>query len=220
MITDVLNADLTYRVGKILELSDLGGLQHITNENQVIQCLHGQLQTKQKVLEILKKTKLLKYLSPKFQLVGQFPILPFQPHFLGATSYLDGIKARDMTHPVMFGVDPYRRVYICVKYRCCQDSFRQNNEEVQIDPTGKIFTLTVFQRYTESRGTWCKAGHSADCYQNPYLNGARTLLSQQDITLFLKNIFTLLERQELEYQYWGETESDDCIKKVKCQLVF
>ncbi len=220
MITDVLNADLTYRVGEILELSDLGGLKHITNENQVIQCLQSQLQTKKLVLETLRKTKLLNYISPKLHLIRQFPILPFQPHFLGATSYLDGIKARDMTHPVMFGVDPYRRVYICVKYRCCQDSFRQNNEEVQIDPTGRIFTLTVFQRYTESRSTLCKAGSAADCYQNPYLNGTRTRLSQQEISLFLKNIFILLERQELEYQYWGETERDHSIKKVKCQLVF
>ena len=139
---------------------------------------------------------------------------------MGSTQYLDGIRDSDLSYPVMIGIDKFRRPFISIKYRCCQDSFSQNCEEVQIEPSDRVFTLTIFQRYTDNSNSWCKAGRCAAEYMSPLLNGSRTLLSQKEISLVVKNIFTLLDREELEYQYYGKTESEDTMKKIKCQLVF
>ncbi len=74
-----------------------------------------------------------------------YPILDIGQR-VGHTHYIDFLEVDDLTHPIMRGVDVFRRPFI---------SFRVLNRN-----TGKLSVHTLFKRYTDESCTmWCYGTH-------------------------------------------------------------
>ena len=110
------------------------------------------------------------------------PVLAFHNRFCGGTDYLDGIVYSDLTHPLMIGVDRYRRPYLCVMYHCSVGG-------VGVCSEGAKTILTVFQRYSDSPFTWCRIG----CNKHSLLDEHMDIcLSPVAKTTLLRNLFRLV----------------------------
>ena len=57
-----------------------------------------------------------KTILPK-KLIELLPVLPWKRNYVGCTDYIDGIRAKDLTYPIMIGVDHFRRPFITIKYK-------------------------------------------------------------------------------------------------------
>jgi hypothetical protein len=91
----------------------------------------------------------------------QLPILPWQDRFHeGGTGYIDGVQPKDLSHPMMRGVDFWSRPYIAIK---TEDLIRGEKS------TG---AETLFQRYTDAPYIWTSGKH--------YLNGIPIVISTVD----------------------------------------
>ena len=125
------------------------------------------------------------------------PVLAFQDRFCGRTDYLDGIVYSDLTHPLMIGVDRYRRPYLCVVYHWLVGSDGAKT---------KTCMLTVFQRYTDSPFTWCSIG----CDKQPILGEQHTdiCLSPVAKTTLLRNLFRLVGGGDVQVGWLGEGTGD------------
>ena len=152
------------------------------------------------------------------QLITQLPILPFQRKFVGGTDYIDGIRSTDLTAPIMVGVDCYRRPFIVISYKCFGDKYISwDGDERDFRGAGgsKRLTLTVFNRYTSSRGAgaWCKAG-SGSWAGTPILLGSNTSLNKKYKQLLSRNISELLSGSPVSYINGLEE-----IHRVDCRLI-
>lgn len=63
--------------------------------------------------------------------------IDYKPSFCGI-DYIDGVKVADVKHPLSFGIDPYDRVFLSIKFTY----------------NGKEIVETLFQRYTRDMGNW------------------------------------------------------------------
>jgi hypothetical protein len=72
--------------------------------------------------------------------MANFPILEYKEEFLGLTDYIDGILPQDMTHPIMMGVDKYKRAFIAIR------TYQPQEKKTMVD--------TIFQRYTKDKLIW------------------------------------------------------------------
>jgi len=116
------------------------------------------------------------------------PVLAFQDRFMGATDYLDGIRQSDLTHPIMIGIDVYRRLFLCVVYPHPVDEDETGAARSDA-PATTTYVLTVFQRYTNCPSTWCRIG----CGPHPILGEhLDTCLSQAAKTVLMRNLYRLL----------------------------
>ena len=70
------------------------------------------------------------------------PILKWKSYFEGSTGYIDQINPKNVTYPIMVGVDDYKRPYITIK---TQSTFKKNIYSV---------VVTIFQRYSDSKSSW------------------------------------------------------------------
>ena len=134
------------------------------------------------------------------------PVLAFQNRFCGGTDYLDGIVYSDFTHPLMIGVDRYRRPYLCVMYHWLVGGGVGGVGGVGFDSaTTKTRMLTVFQRYTDSPFTWCRIG----CNKQPLLGEhIDTCLSPVAKTTLLRNLFRLVGGGDVQVGWLGEGTGD------------
>jgi len=73
-----------------------------------------------------------------------YPILEFKEKFVGSTDYIDRIKPADVTHPIMIGVDCYKRAFVTIR---------------SINKYGVKVVDTLFQRYTDEKTTWSNGCH-------------------------------------------------------------
>lgn len=132
------------------------------------------------------------------------PVLTCLPRFIGATDYIDGIQLSDLLHPIMVGVDRYRRPFLCVVYHKeddvrVSDPTTSSSDDSISTPTrarartalieNKTYLLTVFQRFTNAKHTWCRTGS----WYNPILWGSDTCLNATDKCLLLRNLYALLD---------------------------
>ena len=143
------------------------------------------------------------FLAPLFRQYD-VPVLACQERFIGGTDYIDGITLPDLPHPIMGGVDRYRRPFLCVVYHKVDeaahpDPTTSSSDDSVSTPTRarartallarKTYHLTVFQRYTDSKHTWCRSGS----WYNPILWGSDTCLNATDKCLLLRNLYALLD---------------------------
>lgn len=154
-----------------------------------------------------------------YLLYNQFPNITYEPHFCGTTNYLDRIRASDLSAPIMQGIDHYGRSFICIRYKCLDDSYILDDTIYTVD-TNKVCCLTIFQRYTDC-STWCKAGADSMSEDAPLLYGTSTCLTDETITLLVDNVFRMLSEQPiLYYDYSTEsTQTTKGKKYLKCKLV-
>ena len=107
--------------------------------------------------------------------------LPFEENFLGNTGYIDRIKTRNLTSPLVFGFDCYKRPFL---------SFKINIDDKEI-------VHTLFQRYPDYKLKWVFGTNyrSYSIHKNTYplpadLDNYKKLLEGQQLNIdeFLINI--------------------------------
>ena len=76
--------------------------------------------------------------------VDTLPKLTFKSSFLGPTDYLDRITVKDVSRPIMIGVDDYHRPFITFKYTFFDKKKKEKYYHVN----------TYFKRYTNLSSPW------------------------------------------------------------------
>lgn len=94
--------------------------------------------------------------------MAQLPYLEWKRKYLGGTGYIEGIKPTDMSAPVMLGIDEvFNRPFISFRTTIMKD---KNNKEQRISDiiyTKRKYNITtIFQRYTDSKGTWSNSSYN------------------------------------------------------------
>lgn len=64
------------------------------------------------------------------------------------SDYIDYISPKMMPSTIVYGIDPYKRRFFCIRYT---DGY-------------KISVVTLFQRYTDEQFSWRACGHFNFCY--------------------------------------------------------
>lgn len=184
------------------------------NKNKMIQLQY---------LNFLFNKKIRNYFENTFfpmTIINKLPIIKFKNHFISGTNYIDNIKKEDMNSGIMIGVDVYYRPFIVIKYKCNQDNIEQVSKSFSVDKD-KINVITIFQRYTDSKKIWCKAGN-ADA-TSPLLNYSSILLGKNDKKILIKNIINLIYGDNIKYyKYESMIESINEViteEEIKCKLV-
>ena len=72
-------------------------------------------------------------------ILALLPILKWKSYFEGSTGYIDQINPKNVSYPIMIGIDDYKRPYITIK---TQSTFKKNIYSV---------VVTIFQRYSDSK---------------------------------------------------------------------
>ena len=65
--------------------------------------------------------------------------------------------------------------------------------------TDRICCLTIFQRFTDSTGTWCKAGRDSCHSRAPLMYGSQTLLNDKARRLLVSNVFRMMSGLPIVY---------------------
>ena len=104
-------------------------------------------------LDIIKKEKINlinKFYSPIREALGgvnkmlNIPLLKFKTSFM-EIDYIDSIKIQDVTHPLMIGIDNWRRPFCSILYKF------KNKYHLEV----------IFQRFTDEMSTWtCGTSYS------------------------------------------------------------
>lgn len=190
--------------------SDLYYLDSILNNKSSISCHNNninlsvlKLSIKQIILHkkiinlyfnkiCLYSTFLKKYhLFEDLDFIYKIPELKFKPSFLGSTGYIDGINYLDLSYPIMRGIDNWDREFIVLKYK--------------ISEHNRIYTQTIFQRYSDSFDSWNKAGSN----QGPILDDTRTGLTKPDLNLFVTRIKNIVKNGEFVLKKYTSITNDD-----------
>jgi hypothetical protein len=119
----------------------------------------GILSEHKDLLLSLQKTKLNCMTDDIVQLLLDSPMiyedsyLPYNDEFSDG-DYIDQVSPTDLKRPIMWGIDPYERLYI---------SIRKKTQKIGIDGikivgSGKLNVETFFQRYTENYDVWTSGG--------------------------------------------------------------
>lgn len=101
----------------------------------------------------------------------------------GSTDYIDFVSPREMTAPLMQGVDKFNRRFM---------SFHIATKD------GANGVITAFQRYTDSAGTWCIGGDVYDLKGQRLSPSGRHPVPYKWLALVVegKNRFHLYEPRE------------------------
>ena len=148
----------------------------------------------------VQQLKVVHYFENTFfpiHLIKTLPIIKYYNRFIGGSDYIDCVRRCDLTSPIMIGVDQFARPFISIKYKCSDKTIKNYRDE-DIETLNKSVVLTVFQRYTTSPNTWCKAGYGS-WGATPILYGTATCLSKEDKLIFVKNCLQLLSGEKVEY---------------------
>ena len=94
--------------------------------------------------------------------MAQLPYLEWKREYFGRTGYIDNIKPTEMSHPVMLGFDEiFDRPFIL--FRSTKKKVKNNKEQRKSDiiyTKRKYNITTIFQRYTDSKGTWSNSSYN------------------------------------------------------------
>lgn len=218
-----LSGDIIYQIGDALPNKEICYLVTISNCKEInitLQKLLGYRRLSKKYYRkfLLHRIQVKYFRHPSMVNITQFHILPFQEKFLGVTSYIDGIRMKHLSYPVMIGYDKYQRAYISIKYYCLEERYHQGGEIVDLD-TNDIYMLTIFQRYTDNIYTWCKSG--AYSTSSPILNSRPTRLDQIDLKMFIQNIWRMQVGLPINYiNYCNKTSDPHIISSLQCKLAY
>ena len=150
------------------------------------------------------------------KLIYSLPVLKFKPRFVGSTDYIDRIRNKDLSHPIMVSVDNHARPFIVIRYKCTDMTFKDWDNNIN-DWCTDTKTLTIFQRYTMGTG-WCKAG-GGTFGRRPLLYGSGTLLSSLQKSLLIKNILRMLCEEPIEYNFKNDNW-EDIKQQANVELIY
>ena len=151
---------------------------------------------------------------------NRYPRLTYEDRFCGGTGYLDGVRPSDVRCGVMEGHDIHGRSFFTIRYRCEDSNFIFDGRTHNLH-TDRICCLTIFQRFTDSTGTWCKAGRDACHSRAPFMYGSQTLLNDKALALLVSNVFRMMSGLPIVYfDYTDKSEIAPSIKRyLQCKLV-
>jgi len=209
-------AIIPYLIGKNLEtylnVSDLHKIKLCNKELNDNIYLQKELNVKKSILsnylQEWKKNDVYLYFKDTFfpeKLIKLLPVLPCKRNYVGCTDYIDGIRAKDLTHPIMIGVDHFRRPFITIRY----DSHKPNLKRFE---RGHI---TVFQRYSDCKKKWVKCNSRGPLM----LHDGDSTFTNDDKALIINNIIRLLCEKKIIVNYYEYIHNRQ-IKQtaVDCQL--
>lgn len=202
-----IDFDLMNNIILFLNINELESLSYTHNNcelNRAVKPRIEKLRDCNKFFNNLKRHKIVKYFEGTFlplNLVNKLPIIDFQRRFVGATDYIDRIRFTDMPSPIMIGVDFYDRPFICIKYVASDEE----NEDISMG----AHILTVFQRYTDNKRGWTKAG----TFNGPILMFNSGMFNKVSKRTFIKNIYQLLNREKVTCYDFDYLE-----KEIDCYL--
>lgn len=165
----------------------------------------------------------------------RIPVLKYHPSLLGKTHEFDNLHAVEsrLTHPLMVGMDPHHRPFVCVRYRLCAPSSPSSSTSPSSSPSSSSPTvdrlttsyledvirndtrdrvLVLFQRYTNDPRVWMRAGH----HYNPLLWGSRTRLNPGDHSLALRNVLALMAGDDVWLRVYQREENGGRFVEVRC----
>ena len=151
---------------------------------------------------------------------NRYPRLTYESRFCGGTGYLDGIRANDVQCGVMEGQDIHGRAFFTIRYACEDTAFMFDGNMYDLHQD-RICCLTIFQRFTDSSQSWCKAGRDTNCSRAPLLYGSQTLLDSKTLHLLVANIFRMMSGLPIVYfDYRDKKENTASVKRyLRCKLV-
>ena len=203
---------IPYLIGKDLEtylnISDLYNIKLLNKELNNDIYLKKELDVKKTLLsnylQIWKKLiGIGKYFNKTFfpkKLIKLLPVLPCKRTYVGCTDYIDGIRAKDLTYPIMIGVDHFRRPFITIKYKFNKNEYGH---------------ITVFQRYTDNKKNWVKCNTKGPLM----IHDGSSVFTKEDKDLFINNIIRLIcEKKILVNEYWFNEHSTNDQQKIDCKL--
>lgn len=203
----IIDFDSMNNIILFLNINELESLSYTHNNcelNRVVKPRLGKLRDCKIFFNNLKRHKILKYFEGTFlpiKLINKLPIIDFQRRFVGRTGYIDNIKFTDMTNPIMIGVDLYERPFICIKYVASHE----DSDDIEMGS----YILTIFQRYTDNKRGWTKAGS----YNGPILMYKTGMFNKIAKKIFIKNIYQLLNKEKVTYYNYDYIE-----KEIECYL--
>ena len=165
----------------------------------------------------------------------RIPVLKYHPCLLGKTHEFDNLRALQsrLTHPLMVGMDPHHRPFVCMQYRLCAsvslsspsspsspssssgptiDRLTTSYLEDVIRNDSRDRVLVLFQRYTNDPRVWMRAGH----HYNPLLWGSRTRLNPGDHSLALRNVLALMAGDDVWLRVYQREENGGRFVEVRC----
>ena len=116
--------------------------------------------------------------------VNNITVLPWESRFEGNTDYIDRIEPKDVSQPVMVGIDNFKRSFVTFRMKI---TYLQKNISQNI-------VQTFFQKYTPTQLPWmpaCSEGLDAFKIHGPVINGSNMWGSQYSVEFYFK-IFNLL----------------------------
>ena len=116
--------------------------------------------------------------------INNITVLPWESRFEGATDYIDRIKPKDVSEPVMIGIDDFRRSFVTLRIKLTYLTKNLTKHIVQ----------TFFQRYTPTQLPWvpgCSEGLDVFEVNGPLINSANRWGSKYSSELYFK-IYNLL----------------------------
>ena len=120
----------------------LESLDACTNESTVF-LVYESIAHRQHCSWVRERFEPLEYIFGAGEMLT-WPKLEWKDRFLGSTDYIDGVSVSDLeNHPAMLGEDIYGRAFVALR--------------VIVGDTPQC--VVIFQRYTDSIGTWAFAGH-------------------------------------------------------------
>jgi len=210
---------IPYLIGKDLEMylniSDLYNVKLLNKELNNDIYLQKELRVKIILLSnhFQKWKKLISigdYFDETFfpkKLIELLPVLPWKRIYVGCTDYIDGIRAKDLTYPIMIGVDHFRRPFITIKYKNLD-----KNKYLIKNGCGHI---TVFQRYTDNKKAWVKCNTKGPLM----IHDGSSVFTEEDKDLFINNIIRLLcDKKILVNEYRFNEHSTNDQQKIDCEL--
>ena len=92
----------------------------------------------------------------------QLPLLKWKKNYLGGTGYIEGIKPTDMSSPVMLGFDEiFYRPFISFRSTIKKSNHNKEQKRDDIIYTKRKYNITtLFQRYSNSKGTWSNSSYN------------------------------------------------------------
>jgi len=203
---------IPYLIGKDLEtylnISDLYNVKLLNKELNNDIYLQKELRVKIILASnhFQKWKKLIsigKYFNKTFlpkKVIEILPVLPWKRNYVGTSDYIDGIRAKDLTYPIMIGVDHFRRPFITIKYKFNKNEYGH---------------ITVFQRYTDNKKGWVKCNTKGPLM----IHDGSSVFTKEDKDLFINNIIRLMcEKKIIVNEYWFNEHSTNAQQKIDCKL--
>ena len=124
----------------------------------------------------------------------QYPTLPWQRTYLGSTGYIDGIPFKDLSAPIMKGIDGFNRAFITLRIVMNKKNSKITNSG---NPEQK-HVQTLFQRYSNNISTWA---HVCNGWGIIRESGHFMINGVLHHTLLKQNIQFLQENKGYVYDY-------------------